>query len=254
VQTVYYCNMVVVFVISLTFISRMLWYVSAFLPSSLPLFHTIPSNPCFLSLYFSPSFPLFASCSLSLFSLPTDVFFSLILLLFLIILGGKCYSLKRDSGSPNTMKDLHALISAENSEIRTPENTTSDDSIMSKKSGSVILSKKLNGNATGNGSNVGEFYDEKRIPSYTDRVLYKSLPAFTQNLKLISFQSCEDVPSSDHKPVVTAFTVKTTDGGQSIVLNTAGDGVVFDLFEMKGINLAEMDTVLGQAGKHSVCT
>jgi hypothetical protein len=151
------------------------------------------------------------------------------------------------------MKDLHALISTENGEIRTPENTTSDDSIMSKKSVSVILNKKLNGNGIGNGSNVGEFYDEKRIPSYTDRVLFKSLPAFTQNLKLISFQSCEDVPSSDHKPVVTAFTVKTTDGGHSIVLNTAGDGAVFDLFEMKGINLAEMDTVLGQAGKYSLC-
>ena len=168
-----------------------------------------------------------------------------------------CYSLRRDSGSPGSMKDIHALISAENGEIRTPENTTSDDSILSKKSGSVILNKKFNGNGSGivngNGSYVGDFYDEKRIPSYTDRILFKSLPAFNQNLKLLSFQSCEDVPSSDHKPVVTAFTVNTTDGGSSIIMNTARDGAVFELSDMRGLNLAEMDTMLGQAGKY-VCT
>lgn len=53
------------------------------------------------------------------------------------------------------------------------------------------------------------FYDQKRIPAYTDRVLYKSLPGFKKNLKEVAFNSCEECVSSDHKPVVCTFELMT---------------------------------------------
>ena len=92
------------------------------------------------------------------------------------------------------------------------------------------------------------FYDKKRTPSYTDRVLYRSLPGMQENLTLLSYHSFEDVSSSDHKPVACAFSIKTTDGGENIVHHSGGNGAVFELFELKGFNLAEMDSLMGKAG------
>ena len=45
-----------------------------------------------------------------------------------------------------------------------------------------------------------EFYDRKRT-SYTDRILYRSMPNFESNGTPQSFVSFEDVMTSDHKPV-----------------------------------------------------
>ena len=95
---------------------------------------------------------------------------------------------------------------------------------------------------------VNTFYDKKRIPSYTDRVLYKSFSGFQKNLQLLDFKSCEDVPSSDHKPVYCDFLLQTTDGGHNIIKNGKGDGIKFEFFSLKATNLAEMDEVLGKAG------
>eukprot|EP01035_Chromulina_nebulosa_P023805 gene23805-30883_t len=57
---------------------------------------------------------------------------------------------------------------------------------------------------------VDEFYDKKRIPSFTDRVLFKSAPIFAENIHTDFFESCESVSSSDHKPVIAGFTLHTT--------------------------------------------
>lgn len=57
---------------------------------------------------------------------------------------------------------------------------------------------------------MGKYYDPKRLPSYTDRILYTSWPGFKDNLKPLSFSSYENVPSSDHKPVAGVFQLDLT--------------------------------------------
>ena len=96
---------------------------------------------------------------------------------------------------------------------------------------------------------VNIFYDKKRIPSYTDRILYKSFSGFKKNLQFLNFKSCENVPSSDHKPVYCDFLLQTTDGGNSIIKNCRNNGIKFEIYSLKATNLAEMDEVLGKSGR-----
>lgn len=56
------------------------------------------------------------------------------------------------------------------------------------------------------------YYSDNRLPSYTDRILYKSWSQYSKNLELIAFQSCERVTSSDHKPVVGLFQLTVNNG------------------------------------------
>lgn len=44
-----------------------------------------------------------------------------------------------------------------------------------------------------------------RVPSYTDRILYRSLPDMEHRLHCSLYTSCEEVSISDHKPVVGIF-------------------------------------------------
>jgi hypothetical protein len=53
-------------------------------------------------------------------------------------------------------------------------------------------------------------FNPQRVPSYCDRVLYKSLPALRSNLQCLSFQSVDAIATSDHKPIVARFTVLST--------------------------------------------
>jgi hypothetical protein len=48
---------------------------------------------------------------------------------------------------------------------------------------------------------TAEQYVEKRIPSYCDRILVKSLPEFDRRVVASLYESCPKVLSSDHKPV-----------------------------------------------------
>ena len=63
---------------------------------------------------------------------------------------------------------------------------------------------------------VTNFYDPKRIPSFTDRILFKSLPGFHENITTVLFESVEEVGSSDHKPVRAAFEIETCSGARGI--------------------------------------
>ena len=51
------------------------------------------------------------------------------------------------------------------------------------------------------------YYSKKRIPSYTDRVLIKSLPGFEANRKAHKYEACHGVTSSDHAPVCATFSL-----------------------------------------------
>jgi len=57
-----------------------------------------------------------------------------------------------------------------------------------------------------------EYYTKKRVPSYTDRVLIKSLPGFEANRKAHKYQACHGVTTSDHAPVFATFSVNLLQG------------------------------------------
>jgi hypothetical protein len=87
------------------------------------------------------------------------------------------------------------------------------------------------------------YYDMKRLPSFTDRILHCSLPGFKKHLNVESFTSCEGCTSSDHKPVKAVFSIDTVkDMNDLKMMPSSRKGVNFSLFNLKGRNLAEMDT------------
>ena len=100
-----------------------------------------------------------------------------------------------------------------------------------------------------------EFYDKKRTPSYTDRILYRSMPNFEGNCVPQSFVSFEDVVTSDHKPVRAVFKLSPTLGSRDILVNqkatelspneliSHGEGFEVIVRKMKGRQLAEMDYI-----------
>lgn len=55
----------------------------------------------------------------------------------------------------------------------------------------------------------GYNYNNQRIPSYTDRILYKSLSGLEDNIKCVSYSPCQMFNTSDHKPIRGVFFVKT---------------------------------------------
>jgi hypothetical protein len=57
------------------------------------------------------------------------------------------------------------------------------------------------------------------MPSFCDRILYKSLPIYKENIKPLFFDSCEAANSSDHKPVRGGFEVNLTTGAHGILMN-----------------------------------
>eukprot|EP01029_Cantina_marsupialis_P023527 TRINITY_DN5895_c0_g3_i1.p1 TRINITY_DN5895_c0_g3~~TRINITY_DN5895_c0_g3_i1.p1 ORF type:complete len:1899 (+),score=565.67 TRINITY_DN5895_c0_g3_i1:99-5795(+) len=57
----------------------------------------------------------------------------------------------------------------------------------------------------------GHGYSNKKNqnPSYTDRILWRSLPGFKSNVRQLSYNSAPQILSSDHSPVFAQFEVKT---------------------------------------------
>lgn len=125
----------------------------------------------------------------------------------------------------------------------------------------------INTNNTNNADNsVSNYYHPKRIPSYTDRILYKSLPIFQNNIKNLYFESCEHAISSDHKPVRAGFEININKGKQDILIprnllnyngkiskKTSGLRTDVSLLRMvfsdlKGENLEEMDSAVFGGG------
>eukprot|EP01038_Epipyxis_sp_PR26KG_P007396 gene7396-10080_t len=103
---------------------------------------------------------------------------------------------------------------------------------------------------------VDEFYNEKRIPSYTDRILYKSMSCFEDNIDVLFFESCELAISSDHKPVRAGFTIDITQGERAITVDKKIFKSIFhphsvlrlQFSNMKGRNLEELDLLMFGGG------
>ncbi|CAE7606590.1 snt-2 [Symbiodinium microadriaticum] len=105
---------------------------------------------------------------------------------------------------------------------------------------------------------ISTFFHPKRLPSFTDRILTKSMPAFQGALRNESFTSGEDAISSDHKPVIATYTLTTYGGLRGImaynpnmVSNTFPrytTNTTYRIKNLKGYNLAEMDSALFGGG------
>jgi hypothetical protein len=95
---------------------------------------------------------------------------------------------------------------------------------------------------------ISEFYDPKRIPSFTDRILYCTLPGLANCISAQDFTSCEEVMSSDHKPVRASFLI-TEEPSKEMAHHFIDEKfwfrtdqhveIVFS--DMKGTGLTEMD-------------
>ena len=53
----------------------------------------------------------------------------------------------------------------------------------------------------------GYVYKENRRPSYTDRILWKTLQKLEENVNCVSYEPIRDFVSSDHKPIRGAFEI-----------------------------------------------
>ena len=58
----------------------------------------------------------------------------------------------------------------------------------------------------------GYEYNEKRTPSYTDRVLWKSADGLKDNVVPFLYEPCPEFITSDHKPIRGGYSVKTNTG------------------------------------------
>jgi hypothetical protein len=60
------------------------------------------------------------------------------------------------------------------------------------------------------GGSVDErLYNEQRVPSYCDRILWHSLPARRSMVRLVEYGSLDGLVSSDHRPVRAVFDLET---------------------------------------------
>ena len=113
-----------------------------------------------------------------------------------------------------------------------------------------------------------EEYNPKRIPSYTDRILFKSFPGFRDRLDTFAYDSAPGFTSSDHKPIRGMFEIApspsvqfASEGGESAGGNAAANGkkgksaaqatlpeIVFSHIEAKDIPVMDPEA-LGVGGK-----
>jgi len=54
---------------------------------------------------------------------------------------------------------------------------------------------------------AGFVYKKQRTPSYTDRILYKSMESLKRNMRPLAYEPCPGFITSDHKPIRGAFSI-----------------------------------------------
>lgn len=77
-----------------------------------------------------------------------------------------------------------------------------------------------------------------RIPSWTDRVLYRSLPGFESDLSMLSYESCPNFMSSDHKPVMCSFKISNPLRNVDVINpNTIKPGQMYYFLQFSSVQL-----------------
>mmetsp|Transcript_32395 Transcript_32395/g.47404 ORF Transcript_32395/g.47404 Transcript_32395/m.47404 type:complete len:591 (+) Transcript_32395:66-1838(+) len=95
-------------------------------------------------------------------------------------------------------------------------------------------------------------YKDKRVPSYCDRVLWKSLPGLEGRVRPYLYQACTGVLSSDHKPIRATFSVAPT---PAVVPRAPGEPlneVVFSHLKAKKIAALDKDIMGGHSDPYIV--
>ncbi|CAJ1946684.1 unnamed protein product [Cylindrotheca closterium] len=64
----------------------------------------------------------------------------------------------------------------------------------------------------------GFVYKKQRTPSYTDRILYKSMPSIKKNMRPLAYEPCPGFITSDHKPIRGAFSISPNGSFGALVL------------------------------------
>ncbi|KAF0693475.1 Aste57867_15572 [Aphanomyces stellatus] len=82
-------------------------------------------------------------------------------------------------------------------------------------------------------------FTKQRTPSWCDRVLWKSLPGFEKNLRLIEYNCVPSITTSDHKPVFASFEVLPI--GRPALEGSPHDMVDVKLTGVSASNLDAMD-------------
>jgi len=98
----------------------------------------------------------------------------------------------------------------------------------------------------------GYKYIEKRTPSYTDRILWKSAHGMSDNVVPFLYEPCPGFITSDHKPIRGGYAVKTNKGPPNqLASNSFKDGdrqLHLLVSDMKCANLPVMDPELISSG------
>ena len=55
----------------------------------------------------------------------------------------------------------------------------------------------------------GLTYKDQRVPSYCDRILWRSMPALAADVTQLTYRALPEVSTSDHKPVCATFAIAT---------------------------------------------
>jgi hypothetical protein len=84
----------------------------------------------------------------------------------------------------------------------------------------------------------GCHYTRQRVPSYTDRVLFKSAEALEANLIPESYESCVNFVTSDHKPIRAAFSI-VPNGIEEIPPKWGEVRLTFRKMECRGLPAAD---------------
>jgi len=95
-------------------------------------------------------------------------------------------------------------------------------------------------------------YNEQRIPSYTDRILFTSLDGMGDNLRPIEFGSAEGFSTSDHKPVFGSFEIDKDENFTSQIMpeppkkqcSESKLSCTLTFSDIKCRNLTEMDPAI----------
>jgi Ca2+-dependent lipid-binding protein len=86
---------------------------------------------------------------------------------------------------------------------------------------------------------AGLHHKKQRTPSYCDRILWKSMPSCAKDVVQEEYGSCEDLGTSDHKPVYASFTI--TPREKVAINHKLRDGPIVKFSNMKATNVMAAD-------------
>lgn len=84
----------------------------------------------------------------------------------------------------------------------------------------------------------GVVYKDQRVPSYTDRILFRSGPGLKNNLMPVAYEPCPGFITSDHKPIRGAYKIIPNDISGT-ALKDIDIRLVFHKMECAGLNAAD---------------